>query len=104
MVERITPKIITATEASNSFGSLIDEASRGKSFFVITRMGKAKAVVLGVEQYKELLEELEAIAEQEDPQIQKALEDARQDIEIGRTISLKELDQELGFTEEELSS
>jgi prevent-host-death family protein len=55
LADKPMPKVISATDASNNFGSLIDEASQGKSFFVITRMGKAKAVVLGVEQYKELL-------------------------------------------------
>ena len=98
------PKIISATEASNNFGSVIDEAAQGKSYFVITRMGKAKAVVLGVEQYRELMEELEIIQEQEDPEVQNALKEAREDLKLGRTISLEELDRELGFTDEELGS
>jgi prevent-host-death family protein len=104
MVERITPKIISATEASNNFGSVIDEAAQGKSYFVITRMGKAKAVVLGVEQYRELVEELEIIQEQDDEVFQKKLSEARRDIELGRTVTLDELDKELGITGEELGS
>ncbi len=104
MAVSLTPKVISATEASNNFGSLIDEASQGKTYFVVTRMGKAKAVVLGVDQYRELLEVLEINREQEDPAIQVALKEARNDVELGRTVSLDELDQELGFTEEELSS
>jgi prevent-host-death family protein len=98
------PKIISATEASNNFGSVIDEAAQGKSYFVITRMGKAKAVVLGVEQYRELLEELEINQEQEDPEVQNALKEAQEDIKLGRTVSLEELDRELGFSDEELGS
>jgi prevent-host-death family protein len=104
MMERITPKIISATEASNNFGSVIDEAAQGKSYFVITRMGKAKAVVLGVEQYRELVEELEIIQEQDDEVFQKKLSEARRDIELGRTVTLDELDKELGITGEELGS
>lgn len=104
MVERPLPKVITATEASNNFGSLIDEAARGRSYFVITRMGKAKAVVLGVHQYQELMEELEITQEQEDPEVQQALKEAREDFELGRTMSLEELDRELSFTDEELGS
>jgi len=96
------PKIISATEASNNFGNLVDEAAQGKSYFVITRMGKAKAVVLGVEQYREMLEELEIAQEQEDPEVQNALNEAFEDVELGRTMSLEELDRELGFSEEEL--
>jgi prevent-host-death family protein len=101
---KITPKVISATEASNNFGSLIDEAAQGKSYFVITRMGKAKAVVLGVEQYRELMDELEITREQEDPQIQEALRQGREDIELGKTLSLEALDRELGFDDEELGS
>ena len=104
MAERIMPKIISATEASNNFGSVIDEAAQGKSYFVITRMGKAKAVVLGVEQYRELMEELEIIQEQDDEDFQGALSEARRDIELGRTVTLDELDKELGITDKELGS
>src|SRR6266540_2791200 len=100
--ERPMPKIISATEASNNFGNLVDEAAQGKSYFVITRMGKAKAVVIGVEQYREMLEELEIVEDQEDPEVQKALQEAFEDVELGRTMSLEELDRELGFSEEEL--
>jgi prevent-host-death family protein len=98
------PKIISATEASNNFGNLVDEAAQGKSYFVITRMGKAKAVVLGVDQYRDMLEELEIVEEQENPEVQKMLKEALEDVELGRTMSLEELDKELGFTDDELST
>ena len=104
MGERIMPKIISATEASNNFGNLVDEAAQGKSYFVITRLGKAKAVVLGVDQYRDMLEELEIVEEQEDPEVQKALKEAMEDVELGRTMTLEELDRELRFTEEDLSA
>ena len=102
--EHPLPKVISATDASNSFGSLIDEAAQGKSYFVITRLGKPKAVVLGAEQYKELIEEVEIAQEQEDTGVQRALKEAREDIELGRTLSLEELDKVLGLTEVELGS
>jgi prevent-host-death family protein len=104
LVERIMPKIISATEASNNFGNLVDEAAQGKSYFVITRMGKAKAVVLGVDQYRDMLEELEIVEEQENPEVQKMLKEALDDVELGRTMSLEELDRELGFTDDELNA
>ena len=104
MVERIMPKVISATEASNNFGNLVDEAAQGKSYFVITRMGKAKAVVLGVDQYREMLEELEIVEEQENPEVQKMLQEALEDVELGRTMSLEELDKKLGFTDDELNA
>jgi prevent-host-death family protein len=98
------PKVISATEASNNFGNLVDEAAQGKSYFVITRMGKAKAVVLGVDQYREMLEELEIVEEQENPEVQKMLQEALEDVELGRTMSLEELDKKLGFTDDELNA
>ena len=104
LVERIMPKVISATEASNNFGNLVDEAAQGKSYFVITRMGKAKAVVLGVDQYRDMLEELEIVEEQENPEVQKMLKEALEDVELGRTMSLEELDKELGFTDDELNA
>jgi prevent-host-death family protein len=104
LLKQPLPKVISATEASNHFGNLVDEAAQGKSYFVITRMGKAKAVVLGVEQYRDMLEELEIIQEQEDSEIQKALKEAVEDVELGRILSLEELDKELGFTDEELGT
>ena len=42
--------------------------------------------------------------EQKDAEFQKALKEARADYELGRTMSLEDLDRELGFTEEELNS
>ena len=104
MAERLIPKVVSATEASNKFGRLIDEASRGLSMFVITRMGRASVVVLGIEQYRKLLEDLEIAQEQANPEFQALLAAAQEDIELGRTLTLEELDEEFGFSEEELGT
>ena len=93
-------KTISATEASNHFGSMIDEAAQGLSLFIVTRLGRPKAVVLGIEQYREILEELETIQELNDQEYLAGIAEAREDIQLGRTLTLEELDQELGFTEE----
>ena len=104
MADKPIPKVISATEASNKFGSMVDEAARGLSTFVITRLGKARAVVLGMEQYRDLLDELEIIHEQNDPDIQAALEEAGKEFELGTTMTLEELDKQFGFTEEEINN
>ena len=104
MAEKPVPKVISSTDASNNFGSMIDEAARGRSYFIVTRMGKARAVVLGLEQYRDLLEDLEIKGEQNDPEFQSALAEAKKDFELGRSLSLEELDKEFGFTEGELAS
>lgn len=104
MAEKSMPKVVTATEASNKFGRMLDEASRGLSMFVITRMGRASAVVLGVDQYRKLLEDLEIAKEQADPEFQALLAAAQEDVELGQTLSLDDLDAEFGFTKEEIDA
>lgn len=102
MAARPMPKTISSTDASNRFGSVMDEAARGESFFIVTRMGQPRVVVLGVEQYREIMEELETTMELNDEEYMAAIAEAREDIRLGRTLTLEELDRELGFTEEEL--
>ena len=98
------PKKISATEASNNFGHMIDEAARGRSLFIVTRMGHPRAVIIGVDQYIELMEELETVKELNDDQYLAGVVEAREDIRLGRTLTLEDLDKEIGFTEPELSS
>jgi prevent-host-death family protein len=95
-------KTITATEASNHFGSLINEAAQGKSLFVVTRMGDPQAVVIGIEQYRDLLDALDAIEEANDPVMRAAIDEAYEDIRLGRTLTVEELDEALGFTFDEI--
>lgn len=102
MATRLIPKTITATEASNNFGRMIDEAAQGQTLFLVTRMGQPRAIVLGIDQYRELLEELETIQELHDSGYMAAVAEAREDITLGNTLTLEELDAELGFTEVEL--
>ncbi len=98
------PKTISATEASNHFGTMIDEAARGRSLFVVTRMGRPQAVVLGMDQYQELIELLETADELKDKEYLASVAEAREDVRVGRTISLEELDREFDFTAEELGA
>lgn len=103
MKEKVMPKLISATEAANKFGSLVEEAAQGRSLFVITRMGKAQAVVLGMDRYKEIIEDLEIAEEEKDPKLRAALADARKDVELGRVMSEEEFNKEFGFDEETLT-
>jgi prevent-host-death family protein len=98
MASKPMPKTISATEASNNFGHMIDEAARGRSLFIVTRMGHPRAVIIGVDQYIELTEELETIQELNNDEYFAGVAKAREDIHLGRTLTLEELDKELGFT------
>ena len=104
MANNPVPKTISATEASNRFGTMIDEAARGRSLFVVTRMGRPQAVVLGMDQYQELIELLETVDDLEDKEYLSSIAEAREDIRVGRILSLEELDKELGFSAEELGA
>ena len=104
MANNPKPKTISATEASNHFGTMIDEAARGRSLFVVTRMGRPQAVVLGMDQYQELIELLETADELKDKEYLASVAEAREDVRVGRTISLEELDREFDFTAEELGA
>ena len=103
MTDQPVPKTISATTASNHFGRMIDEAATGQHYFIVTRMGSPRAVVLGVEQYRDLMEQLETVQELHDPDYMAGIAEAREDIRLGRTLTLDELDAELGFTGDDLS-
>ena len=83
---------------------MIDEAARGRSLFVVTRMGRPQAVVLGMDQYQELIELLETADELKDKEYLASVAEAREDVRVGRTLSLEELDREFDFTAEELGA
>jgi prevent-host-death family protein len=102
MASQPKSKTITATEASNHFGSVIDEAARGKSLFVVTRMGDPRAVVIGFEQYRHLVDQIEIAEEQNDSEIVSSLKQAAEDIRLGRGLTLEELDRMFDFTDEEI--
>lgn len=98
MKERLMPKQISATEAANRFGTLMDEAARGASLFVVTRMGQPKVVLIGVEAFQEMLELIETAEELADSEYLSGIVEAREDIELGRTMSLDELEEALNLT------
>ncbi|MCC7355725.1 MAG: type II toxin-antitoxin system Phd/YefM family antitoxin [Anaerolineae bacterium] len=95
MVERLKPKEISATEAANRFGSVVDEAARGTALFVVTRMGEPRAVVIGVETFREILENLETAEELADSEYLAGVMEAREDVRLGRTMTLEELEKKL---------
>jgi PHD/YefM family antitoxin component YafN of YafNO toxin-antitoxin module len=83
---------------------LIDEAASVRSLFIVTRMGRPRVVVLEVDQYRELIEEIETAEELGDIEYLVGITEARDDRQLGRILTLEELDHELGFTEEELTA
>jgi prevent-host-death family protein len=51
MGNKSTTKLIDALSARTRFGELMKEAEKGKAQFLVSRRGKPKVVILGVEDY-----------------------------------------------------
>ncbi len=77
------PVTIPAAIARTQLGSLLKQISHGKARFVITKGGKPTAVLLGVEDFDDIIEEL-------DPTFQKSLKIAAKEYEAGKAITLRD--------------
>jgi prevent-host-death family protein len=92
------PREITATEASNHFGALLDEVAGKVGHYLITRLGRPRAVMLSIDEYREILELLETLEELEDQEFLAGIREAREDVALGRTMTLEELEERLGLS------
>jgi len=83
MSKRAMLTTIPAYVARTQLGSLLQQAAQQKARFVITKSGKPTAVLLGVKDFDDMLEEL-------DPVFQKSLKAAAREYQAGKAISLRE--------------
>jgi prevent-host-death family protein len=72
---------VPASIARTQLGSLLKQVSQKKARFVITKNGKPAAVLIGAEDFDDMLEEL-------DPEFQKSLKVAHQEYRAGKAVSL----------------
>ena len=79
----IMPTTVPAYIARTQLGSLLKQVSEKKARFVITKSGKPSAVLMGVTDLDDMLEEL-------DPEFQKSLKVAAKEYQKGKTITLQE--------------
>ena len=77
------PITIPAAIARTQLGSLLKQIANRKARFVITKSGKPTAVLLGVEDFDDIVEEL-------DPVFQKSLKVAAAEYRKGMAITLGE--------------
>ena len=75
--------IVSEHVARTKLTSLLSRASQEKARFVITRTGKPAAVLLGIRDFDDILEEL-------DPEFQKSLKFAAKEFRAGKAIGLPE--------------
>lgn len=85
-------KTIPALQARTQFGEIINRASYGRDRFIITKGGKPAIIIMGVEDYENLIE---IIDEEIDPEFQKGLKEAREDFKAGRVCTLEDLWEDL---------
>ena len=77
------PVTIPAAIARTQLGSLLKQISRGKARFLITKGGKPTAVLLGVQDFDDIIEEL-------DPAFQTTLKVAAKEYKAGKAITLQD--------------
>ena len=74
---------ITAAFARTQLGSLLKQITDEKARFVITKGGKPTAVLLGIDDFDDIVEEL-------DPAFQKSLKVASQEYTSGKAVTLQD--------------
>lgn len=74
---------IPAAIARTQLGSLLQQITDDKARFVITRGGKPTAVLLGIDDFDDIVEEL-------DPAFQKSLKAAAKEYKAGKAITLQD--------------
>ena len=80
-------KTINAFTARTHLGRIITLATKGERF-ILTKKGTPKVVILGVEDFEDLLE---VAAEQQDKDWQKALREATRQYKRGQVSSMEAL-------------
>ena len=64
---------ITAKQIRSQLGEVISEVAYGHQHYVITRRNKPAVVMMSVREYEALLDAVDTIAEQVDPEFQSSL-------------------------------
>lgn len=81
-------KTMPLSEARRTLPKLVSESSRRMDRTIITRKGKAEAVLMGMEEYESWVETLEIVSR---PETLKALREGIADLKAGRVSSFEEV-------------
>ena len=82
------PRFINAFTARTHLGRLIRQVSEKGETYVLTKKGKPKIVLVGVEEYEDLLE---ILAEERDRNFRKALKESAAQVKRGEVSSVAAL-------------
>jgi len=83
MPQRIMSITVPAAIARTQLGLLLKQIAKNRARFVITKGGKPAAVLLGISDFDDILEEL-------DPAFQASLKVAHKEYRSGKAITLRE--------------
>lgn len=83
MPRRTMTTTVPAYVARTQLGWLLKQIANRKARFVVTKSGKPTAVLLGIADFDDMLEEL-------DPEFQKSLKAAATEYRAGKAVSLRE--------------
>ncbi len=81
-------KTLPLSEVRRTLPKLVSESGRRLDRTIITRKGKAEAVLMGMEEYESWVETLEIISH---PETLKALREGIADLKAGRVSSFEEV-------------
>ena len=82
------PRFINAFTARTHLGRLIKQVSEKGETYVLTKKGKPKIVLVGVEEYEDLLE---ILAEERDREFRRALKESAAQVKRGEVSSVAAL-------------
>ena len=85
------PKKIKAAEARIRFGEVIDTARYAHNQYLVTKAGKPMVVILGVDDYEDMIDMIDAMAEQLDPKFQEELKMSRKEYEEKKVGTIEDI-------------
>jgi antitoxin YefM len=85
-------RTLSITEARKRIFEIAEEVQKPDTYYTLTENGKPKAVILSVEEFENLLDDLDILS---DPDLLKEIEEAEQAIEKGDYYRWEDLKKEL---------
>lgn len=95
-----TKTTIPLTEARRRLFEITDEVQKPGVAYTFTERGKPKAIMMSAEEHDSLMETLEIMG---DPEVQKRIAQAEQELKQGEYVTWEDLKQQLGWTPQGVS-
>jgi prevent-host-death family protein len=88
--------IFPVSDLQRQAAQILNDVATSNEPFVITQRGRATAVLISSDRYAQIEEDLQLLDELE---LLRMVEEAKQDLKTGNTISQNEVKKRLNFTE-----